>query len=209
MVLHDVQGVRLLLLERLEDHAAPGTPFILPRPFHGSTEEMAWNGVPEDKAPRIAEGPHHYSLGSLLDGSPNSFWEGYGPYPYTLRVQHRGGSIPVACYSLRADQYAPERMPTAWRVEGSDDSQEWVVLDQRSAVQWTAGKSQEFVIESPIAFRFFRFVFEKGQEGILRMGDLELRKSTPAGNQTLSARELHLSLPAPGLAKSDDRPSLR
>jgi hypothetical protein len=112
MVLHDVGGVRLLLLERLEEHAAPGTPLILPRPFHGATEEMAWNAVQEDKVPRPVAGPLRFSLRKLLDSSPNSFWEGYGPYPHTIRVKNGARSGPIASYRLGADSYAPQRMPS-------------------------------------------------------------------------------------------------
>jgi hypothetical protein len=76
-------------------------------------------------------------------------------------------------------------------------------------VQWSAGKSQEFSFESPVAFQFFQFVFETGQEGILRLGDLDMCQMTPSGKEAVSAREIHLSLPGPGLAKSDTRTSLR
>jgi hypothetical protein len=209
MVLHDVKGIRLLLLERLEEHAAPGTPGILPRPLHGLIEEGLLTGVMDDKASTLAEVPRYNSLRMLLDGNPKSFWETCGPFPQTVRVENCHNSSPVVSYRLGADAYTPERMPTAWRVEGSHDSQEWVALDQRSDVQWAAGTSREFDFKSPMSFRFFQFVFAKGQEGIVRVGDIAAYKATPAGRQPVPAAELRISSPQAAVAQSDGQSGLR
>ncbi len=93
--------------------------------------------------------------------NPYDFWE-TGPYPITLAIDYPEPQS-ITSYSLGTED-AVDRMPTAWRLDGSQDRLNWVPLDQRTDVSgWpNKGKGLAFAVDNPGIYPHYRFAFTAG-----------------------------------------------
>ncbi len=119
-----------------------------------------------------------------FDGSnqPDSFWEAPGPFPIILDLTYRHGSEKVFKYSLQTGPLADdatERMPLAWKLQGSNDNAKWIDVDERQdQTGWQVGKTRTYFIKHPDTFKHYRFVFTKGiNPEILRIYEITMYKS--------------------------------
>ena len=78
-------------------------------------------------------------------------------------------------------------MPVSWKLQASNDGNNWQRVDARSDyTQWNPKESNTFWIENPGEYYNYRFVFTKGGEAhgnryILRMYEIELLEKSPSG----------------------------
>lgn len=116
--------------------------------------------------------PARQSLSHLTDGSAEiwSYLEMVGSYPFWIRLEYANPK-PAFGYYLQEGAEVSQRMPTAWRVEGSNDDQNWTLLDERqSEPPWHARELRHYIFRKPAHFRTYRFFFTSGLDSqILRL----------------------------------------
>jgi len=119
-----------------------------------------------------------------FDGSnqPDSFWEAGGPFPIILDITYRRGSEKVFKYSLQTGPLpdgATERMPLAWKLQGSNDNSKWIDVDERQdQAGWGVGETRTYFIKYPDTYKHYRFVFTQGiNPEILRIYEITMYKS--------------------------------
>jgi hypothetical protein len=105
----------------------------------------------------------------------DSFWEAPAPFPIELTIEFPRPTI-LSNYILRAHPEST-RMPSQWLVEGAEDGQKWVVLDEEQMHEgWEANQSRVFPFRSQMSVRQIRFRFLQGTDAtILRIHKIELR----------------------------------
>lgn len=90
----------------------------------------------------------------VFDKNTGTYWQaqfksGWAKYEFDL-------PIVISKYSLRATGTI-NGAPKQWTFEGSDDNQNWSVLDSRTNItNWTSGLIQEYVFSNNIKYKFYR-----------------------------------------------------
>lgn len=68
-------------------------------------------------------------------------------------------AINVSSYSFTTRAAAPLHAPRSWRIVGSNNGSSWVSIDEQSGItSWTAGETKTYTINSPVPYRFYRFI---------------------------------------------------
>ena len=118
----------------------------------------------------------------VCDGQLSTKWCIDSPrqMPYTI-VLDAGKQATFAEYGLVTGddtEAYPERNPVTWRVSGSNDKQEWTLLDhQKNTRSMGAENWQEyrFKFSSKGAYRYYRFEFIRMAEGTrLQLSEVKL-----------------------------------
>jgi hypothetical protein len=119
-------------------------------------------------------GPAQSSLRLFeAERSQASYWEAR-PYPVVFRLRYERPKI-AKSYALEAAEFDPARMPVSWRFEASGEDSAWVTLDeQQDQPRWRAGEQREYPIAKPDAYRYYRLVFTKGLEKVLRISKITI-----------------------------------
>lgn len=75
----------------------------------------------------------------------------------------------------------PARLPNSWRIEGSNDGQNWIVLDSHSNVtDWIAGTRKEFIFTNEQSFFYYRiFVIKNNGDTYISIASLEFMSLLP------------------------------
>ena len=190
MVLHDNNNVRLLLLHKLKkgevskyellilpyggDHVASGTDYY-PQAISDriTRPNLSPRANLQAKAPQV-----EYDKKYAFDNDANTFWEETGPYPFLLSIDSASGKI-ITKYILQAGPVwhgGNYRMPTAWKLQGSNDSSAWVDLDTRiNQTNWGGLEERVFAIGTPAVFKYYRLCYTSvGEPGIIRLYEVRL-----------------------------------
>lgn len=111
-----------------------------------------------------------------FDGNPASIWQAaFAGGPVSLGYAFSGEPVRLTRYSVTSAPGSPLQDPRDWRFEGSPDGVNWIVLDQRSGVVFSArGQTLSFGFNNPVAFRHYRLVVtaNAGDPGSVQMADL-------------------------------------
>ena len=105
------------------------------------------------------------TLDKTSDGNPNSKWcfehQNKFPIVWQKSVPANRQVAPVTTYSITSAEDVPDRDPSAWRLEGSQDGTRWTLLDERKDVPiWPQrNTSQTYTFENKTIYPFYRFVF--------------------------------------------------
>ncbi|MGO4730233.1 discoidin domain-containing protein [Paenibacillus sp. 2KB_22] len=89
-----------------------------------------------------------------FDKNTGTYWQaqsksGWAKYEFDL-------PIIISKYSLRATGTI-NGAPKQWTFEGSNDDQNWIVLDSRTNItNWTSGLIQQYVFSNAIKYKFYR-----------------------------------------------------
>jgi hypothetical protein len=108
------------------------------------------------------------------------FWEVSGvPYPHWLRVDFSSKPMTIEEYGLAAGTGSTEfwtRMPTDWRLQGSNQENSWVDLDTRSKEEkWREREERIYKVAKPGAYKSYRFYFTDGSTlDIMRVTEIKI-----------------------------------
>jgi hypothetical protein len=206
MLLQESPTVRLLVLQREDLARDRGDPFRLPWGNRPTSPPADYSNavirvpIPERTDPNLFQARPICTAGTCttanglrliypiarnsghapdraFDGSTaaDSFWEAAGPFPIELTIELPKPTV-LSSYALDAGE-AAARMPSDWTVEGSEDGQKWIPLDQQKVTgQWAPNESRSFRISSNRPLRRLRYRFLAGYDpGIFRVYEIELR----------------------------------
>lgn len=113
---------------------------------------------------------------SAADNEPSTKWLTFHTSGWLKYELNLGGK--AVSYSLTSGDDHPERDPRNWRVLGSNNGTEWVLLDERKNESWDGGKrgvTRTFKLRSPRAFSHYTLEISQNQSGsILQLADWTL-----------------------------------
>ena len=109
---------------------------------------------------------------------PN-FWEETGKFPHWMSVEYNNTRT-ITEYALKTGPYGEDdtgRIPQNWLLQGSNDGDNWAVIDKRSSeTGWKNNEIRVYKIINPAAFRFYRFYCTKGNNSdIIRVDAMALK----------------------------------
>jgi hypothetical protein len=129
-------------------------------------------------------GENNWTISAAFDKSPLlGGWESTAGLPIDVTIRQEGDCFDLSGYSLRADLYAPLRMPRAWQVLGkSANGSEFRVLDTHSdAPLWHEGEERHYPLLDSGCIAALRFHFsETGDNDILRIWKIDLEQRPPS-----------------------------
>ncbi len=118
----------------------------------------------------------HHNVFKAFDHSvlADDFWEAPITDIVDLNIEF-GTPTQLNGYALFSGE-APERMPAHWRVYASDDSKNWILLDDvKNVSAWTANENRRFDVSSKRSYKYYRLTFIKAMASeILRIYEIEL-----------------------------------
>lgn len=100
-------------------------------------------------------------------------------YPFDLVYDFgEGKSVAVDAYRIYFDSSSgstpPQRSPTNWTFEGSNDNSTWTVVDAHTAEpDWDKGTIHNFEFTNAAQYRYYKFSFAKPTSDVLEMYQLE------------------------------------
>ena len=137
-------------------------------------------GMPGSLATRIAtvtasaeNGPSE-SARMAADDTPETKWLAFEP---TGWLQYEmDAPVTAKKYRVTSGNDAPDRDPNHWRLSGSSDGKDWTLLDERKGAHFAARhESQDFDIDAPGEYRFYRFEVVSVVAGnLLQVADVTL-----------------------------------
>jgi len=102
------------------------------------------------------------SVQRAFDGKSNTKWcFEKSNRPIIANIKLFGKSTPLTGYSLTSGNDAPERDPSDWKLQASNDGKTWKTLDERHGQpQWEKRQqSKHFQVKNRKAYTHYRFVF--------------------------------------------------
>lgn len=103
--------------------------------------------------PVAGDGPGSYAF----DGSASSYWTFASTAPAWVKIQLATAAVVTNYTMLRRDDL-PNRNPTAWTLEGSNDNSTWTTLDTRTGITWpTASENKSFAFTNSTAYLYYRW----------------------------------------------------
>ncbi len=112
------------------------------------------------------------------------------------QAQMTAGAQPVTSYALTSANDVPQRDPRDWEFSGSQDGQNWTVLDTKTGQDPFEKRQQSktFTFANATAFRFYRLVFSKNNgDGMFQLAEIALTGQSAAKAIEGYRRELDLS----------------
>lgn len=114
----------------------------------------------------------------LIDNDLNSkFLVGGMPSDFELWMQQELASTQIVNrYTITSGNDAPERDPTHWELQGSNDASSWVTLDSRTEETFTGrNQTHEFIIENEEAYTYYRlFITKNGGSDAVQISEWRL-----------------------------------
>ncbi|CAM3399326.1 GH92 family glycosyl hydrolase [Isoptericola cucumis] len=102
-----------------------------------------------------AENPPAEGAANLADGDVGTKW--FAGSPTAHATYELAEPAAIATYALASANDAADRDPRAWRLQGSDDGEEWTTLDERANQTFTDRfETRQFTVAEPRPFRFYR-----------------------------------------------------
>lgn len=111
----------------------------------------------------------------LIDGDLNSKYLSNYVQPFWMTQQFEEEKV-VSFYQLTSGNDAPDRDPRDWQIEGSNDGENWEVLDER-VDQTFSGRNltREFYFENETGYTHYRFnVINNNGGGLFQMSEWRL-----------------------------------
>lgn len=111
----------------------------------------------------------------LIDGDLNSkYLSGY-VQPFWVTLEFEEEKV-VNFYQLTSGNDAPDRDPRDWEIQGSNDGENWEVLDERVDQTFSSRNlTREFYFENDQAYTFYRFnVVNNNGGGLFQMSEWRL-----------------------------------
>ena len=133
--------------------------YLTPAATGNPVPVMTSNTTPSGVASSTSGGENSYipfsnKEGSLLRASSGS--AGFVAYQFPQPVV-------IDAYILQAPIKAPEDMPIDWTIEGTNDGENWVVLDSRAGEgDWGIGERRAYEFFNAVAYLHYRFNFKRG-----------------------------------------------
>lgn len=89
--------------------------------------------------------------------------------PYTVELTFASAQT-AANYSITNNNYVTGsttnlNYPTAWTVSGSNDGQNWTILDERAGMSFVPGQTLRFPIESPASYLYYEVEITATSDG--------------------------------------------
>lgn len=103
-------------------------------------------------------------VAASLDAAPNTKWcVEHGGAAVMWQATMPEGAPAVTSYTLTSANDVPTRDPRDWEFSGSNDGQNWTILDRRENQAPFENRLQprSFRFDNAVAFRFYRFSFTK------------------------------------------------
>ena len=110
-------------------------------------------------------GSPNQSVENTVDGKLETKWcfEHHGRFPiiWQQALPATRQTAPVTSYTIASAEDVPDRDPSAWRLEGSQDGVTWTLLDERKdePVWKDRNSSRSFTFENKTIYAFYRLVF--------------------------------------------------
>ena len=102
-------------------------------------------------------------IAQAFDNQANSKWcFEHKNKPIIANIQVSGKASPLTEYTITSGNDVPDRDPSTWKLEGSNDLKNWTMLDQKNdQPKWSRRKQEKvFKIKNNTAYPHYRFVFE-------------------------------------------------
>ena len=125
------------------------------------------------------------TLDKTYDGNLNTKWcfEHQNKFPIIWQkfVPAHRQMAPITSYSIASAEDVPDRDPSAWRLEGSQDGSLWTLLDERQGVPvWPQRNApQTYTFDNKTIYPFYRFVFLAVHNSDPRFQVAEVTLGTP------------------------------
>lgn len=126
-----------------------------------------------------------HSLRGSIDGNPKTKWcVDKAGTAVSWQVESPTAKA-LTTYTLTSADDVPARDPQEWSLEGSNDGDQWMLLDKQSFSQPFENRHQAktFTVAKPGDYRFYRLTFIPKdpyfQIGEISLADLDLSKSSP------------------------------
>lgn len=105
----------------------------------------------------------------------NSGWaNGSGQYPAWLKI-NLGTSRKVGKYTIVFNfTTRPSCFPKDWEFQGSNDDQNWDILDSQKLSSWTLEEKKEFLIANPKEYKYHRIYVKSGDPTYAVFTEIEL-----------------------------------
>lgn len=103
-------------------------------------------------------------------------------------------------YALTTASDSPERDPSRWKLEGSDNGYDWFVLDEKENVEFTERlQTKQFELNNIKPFTFYRLSMNNKSGGMLHLSEWKLFGEGGGGTpikKTFLTAEFNLEIPA-------------
>lgn len=106
-------------------------------------------------------------VGQALDGDAESKWcFEHGNKEIVVDIAINGEATPLTEYSIVSGNDVPERDPSDWILQASNDKKTWLVLDhQNEHPQWSHRKQAEsFKVKNETVYQYYQFVFQPSKK---------------------------------------------
>jgi hypothetical protein len=122
-----------------------------------------------------------YEGSKMFDNSAASLWNhgGTPAYPAYVTCDFGAGSPHIVTkYTLQATASGGAYMPTAWKLQGSNDNSNWTDLDSRTGQSFSNAELKTFdplsSAGSEASFRYYRLYMSAGSAVALQIAEEEL-----------------------------------
>ena len=99
---------------------------------------------------------------NVFDGSTSTKWcfTKTADYPWTAWTFNNDRRELINKYSVSSANDSPARDPKHWKIYGSMNGSDWVMIDERDDVTWTARfQTQEFIMNQYVSYNAYKFEF--------------------------------------------------
>lgn len=106
-------------------------------------------------------------VGAAFDDNADTKWAfEHGNQEIVVDIATTGEATPLTEYSIVSGNDVPERDPSDWVLQASNDKKTWLVLDsQKDHPQWENRKqAQSFKVKNEIAYQYYQFVFQPSKQ---------------------------------------------
>ena len=174
MILYEYDNQRLLVIQREKEANGRGEPLKLP--YEPSSHQKNIN--PDYGSAVIKHKFDSWRCSSTILDS-QLFWEEAGPFPHIIE-RKCGSQIAAEKYIIGAGPSVHDahlRMPTAWKLQGSNNKVNWIDLDiQKGQTNWADDKDRTFKIRKPGYYKYYRLrTIEGGDPNIVRLYRFDLQ----------------------------------
>jgi len=123
---------------------------------------------------------------SAFDAKPDTFWETVGSFPHWIQADFGIQPKTIRGYTLHTGSHGKDgtdstgRMPKDWRFEGSNDGEDWTILDTRTnQTDWEPSEIRAYSCADTDSFRYYRLYIAAGvNANILRLYEMTLTTQT-------------------------------
>ena len=141
--------------------------------------DLGGGGIASAECASGQTSPGGESVESSIDGKAETKWCLEHHNQPVIWIGHCPVGMVVASYAFTSANDMPDRDPKSWTLEGSNDTQAWALLDQRTNEPPHAQRHQrtEYSFVNDRKFQHYRFTFfEHGSRTHFQVAEIELGK---------------------------------